>query len=171
MQEQGHKNGPAPTGKAEANNPSTEEGGVAPPRPVDQEPPESSEVEEGRRPTPVRIVMEGGGEEDGDRREKPRVVHDGETDLDWIVTVSGRSASGILPLRTVPLMELSFAKADEPGRPLRRALCCGEDLVDVPDHELLCSLNSSAPFREPMREPNGSGRQGRSGKDRRTPRD
>ena len=170
MQEQGHKNGPAPTGKAEANNPSTEEGGVAPPRPVDQEPPEPSDVEEGRRPTPVRMVMEGGGEEDEDRQEKPRVFHDGETDLDWIVTVSGRSASGILPLRTVPLMELSFAKADEPGRPLRRALCCGENLADIPDHELLCSFNSSVPFREPVREGNPNGRQGRKSKGRRPSR-
>jgi hypothetical protein len=116
------------------------------------------------------MVMEGGSEEDADRQNKPRVVHDGEAGLDWIVTVSGRSASGILPLRNVSLMELSFAKADEPGRPLRRVLCCGEDLMDISDHELLSSLNSSAPYREPMREPNGKDRQGRRRRDRRKPR-
>jgi len=132
---------------------------------------ESVSTEEGRRPTPVRMVMEGGAEEAESRQEEKRVVHDEGSGLDWVVTVSGRSASGILPLRTVLLMELNFAKAEEPDRPLRRALCHGGDLADISDDQLLSSFRSSEPFREPIREPNGDNRRGRMGKALRGTRD
>ena len=150
MQDQDERIGPASVGELDDENPSTEGG---------------------RRPTPVRMVMEGGAEEAKGRPDEKRVIHDEGSGLDWVVTVSGRSVSGILPIRTVLLMELNFAKAEEPDRPLRRALCHGGDLAEVPDDQLLSSFKSSEPFREPMREPNGGGRKGRVGKGLRGTRD
>ena len=122
--------------------------------------------EEVRRPTPVRAVMEGGDEDEKDDAEKVRVIHDEETGFDWIVTVSGWSASGVLPLRSVPLLELVFAKTEQPEHPLRRALTHGETLEGIPDHELLSILGSSEPFREPLQEVKEAGGGGRNTKHR-----
>jgi hypothetical protein len=171
MQDQDHKNGPRQARRPDADNTPTEEGRSTSPGPVDQESLEPSEVEEGRQPIPVRTVMEGGNDEEKDRQAETRVVHDEEGGSDWVVTVSGRSSSGVLPLRTVPLMELNFAKAGEPEPPLRRALCCGGDLVDIPDHELLSLFRNSEPFSEPLQEVDGKGRPGKGGKNRRGIRD
>ena len=137
------------------------------PSSVAEDPADSPEVEEGRRPTPVRAVMEGGEDEEKERKDEARMVHDEEKGLDWIVTVSGRSASGILPLRTVPVMELSFAKAEEPERPLRRTLFSAGDLADLSDPQLFSCFKNSTPYQEPSQAPNGEGRQGRKGKNRR----
>ena len=119
-----------------------------------------------RRPTPVRAVMEGGDEDERDDPGKARVIHDEKTGFDWIVTVSGWSASGVLPLRSVPLLELVFAKTEQPEHPLRRALTHGEALEGIPDHELLSTLSSSEPFREPLQEVKEAGRGGRNTKQR-----
>jgi len=172
MQDQDERNGTAPVGGPDDGDIPTEERRSTLPMPEEKEVPEPPEgQEEGRRPTPVRMVMEGGDEETKGRQEGKRVIHDEESGLDWVVTVTGWSASGILPLRTVPLMELNFAQSVEPERPLRRALCYGGDLADIPDDQILSSLRSSEPFREPLREPNGNDRRGRIGKNRRRPRD
>jgi len=142
------------------------------PDPIESPDPEpvAPEEDEPKRPTPVRMAMEG-EEEEKEGPEKVRIIHDETSGLDWMVTVSGRSASGILPLRTVPLMELTFSEAENPDRFLRRAVCYGGALADIPDDELLSSFKSSEPFREPMREPREKGSPGRLGNRRKTPRD
>jgi len=167
MQDQNHGKAPPPAGKPDEENPSVEERRLTPPTPVVQETQEPSEPGEGRRPTPVRAAMEGADEEEKDRNNEARTVHDEEGGLDWIVTVSGRSASGILPLRTVPVVELSFAKAEEPERPLRRVLCSASDLAGIPDHELYSCFKNSEPYREPSQVPVGKGRPEKRGKNRR----
>jgi hypothetical protein len=126
--------------------------------------------EEGRRPTPVRLAMEGTEEDEEERRRRLRTIQDEETGEVWIVTLAGRSASGILPLRTVPLMELNFARIDEPDLPLRRAIYQGDDLTRIQDRELLESLKASAVFREPERERDENEHQGLKRKNRRSSR-
>jgi hypothetical protein len=166
MRDQEDVDGAAIGGETESVSHDAEEARATSPEPVGPGHSEPSEAENGRRPTPVRAVMEGLGEEEG-LEERRRTFRDQESDTEWIVTVSGRSASGVLPLRTVPLLELSFALAEEPGRPLRRALCCGRDLLDLPDHELLSSFGSSEPFKNPLTESDGTGRPIRKSKNRR----
>lgn len=136
----------------------------------DPEPSEDGVAEEGRRPTPVRMAMEGGEEEKPEGEENLRMIREEETGVEWVVSVSGHSASGVLPLRTVSLMELNFAKADAPDRPLRRAVCSGGDLAEVSSQELLAVLKSSGPFTEPLRgspEDRGSSRRGKYRRNRR----
>jgi hypothetical protein len=111
------------------------------------------ERDEVRRPTPVRAVMEGGSEAEPASDRLTRAFSDEETGSDWIVTLTGWSASGILPLRTVPLVELTFSRSDDPQEPLRRALCRGENLAGMSDAELLEAFRNSEPFSPPMREP------------------
>ncbi len=128
------------------------------------------EREEARRPTPVRMVMEGGEEKERGPGDRIRVFHDEETGLDWSVTLTGQSASGILPRRTVPLIELTFSKVDSPEEPLRRALCRGEDLAGLSDAELGAALKGSEPFSPPMKEAEANEKKGRTSKNRRNPR-
>ena len=155
MQHQDDGTPPTPAGRPEADDGSADGGDPVRTGPQGHGPPVSAESEEGRRPTPVRAAMEIGEEEERDRRGETRMVRDEESGAAWMVKVSGRSASGVLPLRTVPLMELSFAKVDEPGLPHRRALCFGADLLDIPDHELLSCLKSSEVDRERVRSTEG----------------
>ena len=100
MEDQDRRNGPTPVGKPENDGGASEGEPPRLPMPVAPDLDDPSGAEGGRRPTPVRMAMgdEEGEEDDG--REDLRVIHDEESGLDWIVTVSGRSASGILPLRT-----------------------------------------------------------------------
>ncbi len=109
--------------------------------------------------------MEGGDDEEKERKDETRRVHDEDRGSDWIVRVTGRSASGILPLRNVPLMELSFAPAGQPGLPSRRALCRWQELVDMPDSELFACFRKSNPYRDPP-PPDEKNRRGKRGKDR-----
>ena len=81
--------------------------------------------DEVRRPTPVRMVMEGAEAETSNEPLDQRTIPDPEGGEEWVVTVGGRSASGVLPLRTVSLLELYFARAGEPQVPVRRTLCPG----------------------------------------------
>jgi hypothetical protein len=166
MQGQEDVDGTAVGGETRSVPPDPEEARATSAEPVGLGHLEPSGAENGRRPTPVRTVMEGLGEEE-EPQDRRRTVHDRESGSDWIVTVSGRSASGILPLRTVPLLELSFALAAEPGRPLRRALCCGRDLLDLPDDELLSSFRNSESLPDHLPESGGKGRPGRKSKGRR----
>jgi len=129
-----------------------------------------SPAEDDRRPTPVRMAMEGGDDEEKGRSGTHRAVHHEGTGVDWVVAVSGRSASGILPLRTIFLMELTFATAEKPGQPLRRVLHPGNDLTDLSDHELLSLFEQSGPYREPMKVRAEKDGRGGKGKSRRPPR-
>lgn len=132
---------------------------------------EGGEEEDGdRRPTPVRMGIETGEDEVDPDEENSRRFHQPESETDWIVRVSGRSASGVIPLRTVPLMELTFFQSDEPNEPLRRILHYGETLSRIPDHELLALLERSGPFQEPMTAQEAPAQKGKKGGDMRPPR-
>jgi hypothetical protein len=122
-----------------------------------------------RRPTPVRMGIEAGEDAEDLDQENTRVVKEVETEIDWIVRVSGRSASGVIPLRTIPLMELTFSRLETPNEPLRRVLHHGETLARIPDHELLSLLGKSEPFREPMTVPEQPPQKRRKGGNRPPP--
>ena len=127
--------------------------------------------EEGRRPTPVRMAMEGVEGDASPPPEEDRAVVEPTSGTEWVVTLSGRSGSGILPLRSIPLMELTFSKGQEPERPLRRVLTRGEDLVGLTDEDLLDLLAVSEPYRPPQGPPSTEDDRPRRGKGRRGPRD
>ncbi len=95
-----------------------------------------------RRPTPARKAMEGSDPDEGGGGEERRVLRLPAGGGEWVVTVSGRSASGVLPLRTVPLMELSFSPSLDPQAPPRRILSRGESLMELQEEELLALLSS-----------------------------
>jgi hypothetical protein len=116
------------------------------------------------------MAMEGVEAEGGDGSESRRVFPDPHGGEDWVVTVGGRSASGVLPLRTVALLELNFARVGEPQTLVRRALCPGEDLESLPEERLLDAFQASQPYRPSLREKTeekrnrrGRGRPGRRG--------
>jgi len=127
--------------------------------------------DEDRRPTPVRLVMEAGGKEKEPGEEvEPRRVRDPKTNKEWVVSVTGRSGSGILPLRSVPIMEVAFSDPDDPKRPIRRAMAIEGDLETISDQVLLESLGRSRPFTEPLQERGDGERRGRGGRGRRSRR-
>ena len=134
-----------------------------PPRGGNEEGALGASEEEARRPMPVRAAMEAGEEEEGDGSGAPRHFQDEATATGWLVSVSGHSTSGILPLRTVPLMELTFAWASDPERPRRRVLEVERDLANISDHELLSMLERSEPYREPVVVREDQGRKGGRG--------
>ena len=99
-----------------------------------------------RRPMPVRAAMEASQPEGEDQGSSLRQFHDPGTKQDWVAKVSGRSNSGVLPLRVIPLLELNFSKADAADVPLLRAICQGESMDELDDPGLLSLLRSSRPF-------------------------
>ncbi|MFO8175795.1 MAG: hypothetical protein R6T96_16040 [Longimicrobiales bacterium] len=101
---------------------------------------------EDRRPTPVRMAMEGSEDETEEQDSEVRRVEDPAAGEEWVVRISGRAGSGILPLRVIPLMEVVFSKAHEPEVPLWRAICQGESLEDLQDPALLQLLREARPF-------------------------
>lgn len=163
---------------ARPDAPSPEPEAVGPGSGIDPGPPDEvvsgSTEDDDRRPTPVRMAMEGGEDtealEDEDQ-DRPRTIEDPETSTRWIVTVDGRSAGGVLPLRTIPIMELSFAKEEAPDEALNTVLCYGKSLSDISDGDLLACLGKSGPFREPMRPQEDRNRKRRRGKGARPPRE
>lgn len=141
----------------------------APPGEVAETPTAPSQ-EEGRRPTPVRMAMEGVENEAAAPTEERRTVVDPSSEAEWVVAVSGRSGSGILPLRTIPLLELTFAKGEEPDRPVLRALTRGEELHPFTDEDLLRLLASAEPYRPPQAPPSTEETPARKERGRRGPR-
>ena len=164
MKDAGDGSGPIPA-RPEApgreSNESEVEAGSGGVQPVQDAVSSASSMDDNRTPTPVRLAMEGNEDEDEEELGRPRLIEDPDSGVKWIVTVSGRSASGILPLRTVPIMELNFAQEDLPKETRQAALCFGKDLSEVPDQDLLACLRKSGPFREPMRPLDDVGRNGR----------
>lgn len=112
--------------------------------------------ESGSRPTPVRQVMESVEEE-------PRVEVESRAFLaeeggeEWIARVVGRAGSGIIPLRVVPILELSFARAEDPEKPLRTVLCRGGSLDDLGEDELRSLLRKARPAHRKPKEPPAGG--------------
>jgi len=115
--------------------------------------------DETRRPTPVRMAMEGAEAEIPNGSMDQRTIPDPEGKEDWVVTVGGRSASGVLPLRTVSLLELHFARIGDPQVPVRRTLCPGENLDGFSDDQLEQAFHASEPYSPSLREEKeGNGR-------------
>jgi len=98
---------------------------------------ESTVRDQGHRPTPARVVMEGAVDDGGGVGAKPRTFRDPADGREWVLAVVGRSTSGVLPLRSIRLMEVRFATADNPELPLRMVLCQEGDLGDLSDDEVL----------------------------------
>ncbi|MFC1791143.1 hypothetical protein ACFL0I_01580 [Gemmatimonadota bacterium] len=120
--------------------------------------------EEGRRPTPVRMAMEGTEADAAPQNEEGRRVTEPETGVEWTVEISGRSGSGILPLRTIPLMELTFSRFQDPNHPRRCVLTQGDDILSLSEEDLLHLLGRSEPCRPPKDPPEPEDRPGRRGK-------
>ena len=148
----------APGQESEASEVEVGNGAVEPIEDADGSP---SSVDDDRRPTPVRLAMEGNEDEDGEDIGRPRLIEDPDSGVKWIVTVVGRLASGILPLRTVHIMELNFDREDLPKEDRQSVLCFGRDLSEIPDQDLLACLRRSGPFREPLRPLDDRDRNGR----------
>ena len=102
-----------------------------------------------RRPTPVRQAMEAGEPSSKGPMAENRSFHDPEDGQEWIARVSGRTTSGVLPLRTISIMELTFCRVREPDVPVRHALCQGDSMADMEDGELLQLLRTSRPHPLP----------------------
>ena len=124
--------------------------------------------EEDRRPTPVRMAMDAGEGEEAKEGEEVRMILDPEDGREWVVQIVGRSTAGILPLRTVPLMDVTFSLPQNPQAPLRRATCQGEELESLTDSDLLSFFRASKPHRPPLETPPGSEGRGKKGRTRRT---
>jgi hypothetical protein len=124
--------------------------------------------ESGSRPTPVRQVMESVEEEPRVEVES-RVFLDEEEGEEWVARVEGRAGSGIIPLRVVPILELSFARTEDPEQLLRTVLCRGESLDDFREQELRALLRDARPVERKPEEPpaRGSRRKGDRRKRRR----
>jgi len=108
-----------------------------------------NEAGQNRRPTPVRMAMEGSEPEGGGRGIEVRGFQDPATGQEWIARISGRSMSGVVPLRIIPLIEVAFCKADQPAVPVRRGLRQGESLEDLDEGGLLELLRASGPYALP----------------------
>ncbi|MFC1659963.1 hypothetical protein ACFL3S_00675 [Gemmatimonadota bacterium] len=114
----------------------------------------AAEEEGGRTPTPVRVVMEPGDAEGIGVVQEERIIRVPPGGREWAVRVSGSSAGGVPPLRTIPLLELAFSNPDDPDQPVRRAVCHGESLTDLMDEDLIALLMAAGPA---SRSPAGAG--------------
>lgn len=97
------------------------------------------------------------GTDGGDTRvkEQRRTFRDPANGREWVLAVTGRSTSGVLPLRIIPLMEVTFALAENPEVSVRRALCQGGTLDGLADDEVLGLFRRSRPCRTPGRRGRG----------------
>lgn len=128
-----------------------------------------NEGTEDRRPTPVRMAMEVDEPQGEGKGSESRNFLDPRNGTEWIARVSGRSTSGVLPLRIIPLMEVSFFQAPEPDVPLRRALSQGESLEELDEEGLLQLFRVSGPFSPPSSHPEPPDRRQRRDHKRRRP--
>jgi hypothetical protein len=110
--------------------------------------------------------MEGGeGEEGVDPSH--RIIRNPDTGREWIVRVTGHSASGILPLRSIPIVELTFSSVEEPERAQYQVVTYDRTLEDTSDQDLITLLQSSRPFEPPFRNRGPSDRRKRPRRHRR----
>ena len=75
-----------------------------------------------------------------------RFIYEG---VEWIAKGVGRGASGTARDRTVPLVLVIFARADDPERPLREGWFVGRHLDRASEDELGELLVSARPARSP----------------------
>lgn len=108
-----------------------------------------------RRPTPVRTVMETDEEPEAQPQapELFRTFSDPRTGTEWTAEVTGWSMSGVLPLRTVPILEVVF-RNNEPGAPpQKRIVHQGENLSGFTEAELVELFSRAEAYREPSMSP------------------
>jgi hypothetical protein len=132
---------------------------------------DSAARDSGPRPTPARVVMEGASEAGGGAEPQRRTFRDPSNGREWVLSVAGRSTSGVLPLRSIRLMEVRFAPAEMPDSSARMVLCQETDLGELSDDEVLSLFRRSRVHGQPDtkarggRSPEGRGgaRRGRGG--------
>lgn len=107
-----------------------------------------------RRPTPVRMVMETEDEPESASAgpERTRTFRDPASGQEWTADAIGWSMSGVLPLRTVPILEIVFRSSGPESPPERRVVHQGGDLASFSEAELVDLLARSEAYREPSRE-------------------
>jgi hypothetical protein len=112
--------------------------------------------------------MEGPEGEEDTPPDDRRILSRLESGEEWVVTVGGLSASGILPLRSVPIIEIHFTRLGAQDVPVRRVLCRGGSLEEFQDEDLAAAFQISEPIPQPAEEPppesrpkRGKGRRGR----------
>lgn len=110
---------------------------------------------EDRRPISVRAAMEASEPVEEGEGSLLRQFSDPKTNQEWVVRISGRSNSGVLPLRVIPLMELNFSKSEAPDVPVRRAIYQGESMEELDDPGLISLLRSAGPFESKGLEKDG----------------
>lgn len=121
--------------------------------------------QEDRRPMSVRAAMETSEPEGGEQAPQLRHFLDPKSAQEWVARISGRSTSGVLPLRVIPLMEVNFSKAEAPDVPISRAISQGETLEELDDASLVALLKSSGPMESKKPSKNvlpGNDRRGRA---------
>ncbi len=128
----------------------------------------NNEENHNRRPTPVRMVMDGGEGPETEAKSDVKAFLDPLTGDSWVARVSGRSNGGVLPLRTIPLMEVEFFKETEPDSPLRHAVWQGASLEGLDEGALNLLFQASNPYSTPKPEEAPRDRKKRRGRPRRS---
>ena len=142
--------------------------GVTPVRGPEDVPPEDgdplerdsqqADADGDRRPTPVRTAMETEEEPDdlSAGPENTRTFEDPASGARWTAEITGQSMSGVLPLRTVPILEVVFKPEGYDGPPLKRALHQGESLAGFSEAEMIELLAGAKDFRGSLSQPQAS---------------
>jgi len=120
-----------------------------------------------RRPTPVRVVMDGGPDREDIPGNEFRILVDPATGQEWIARITGRSNSGVVPTRSIALMEVAFFRPEDPDTPLRHRLCRSEAMEDLGEEGILQLFRTSLPYRTPSSPPPSRERKGRRNRSRR----
>lgn len=131
--------------------------------------PEPGEEGEGqdRRPTPVRVVMDGAPEKEGISGNESRILVDPATGQEWIARITGRSSSGVVPTRSIALMEVAFFSPGDPDTPVRHTLCQSEAMGELGEDGILQVFRASLPYRPPPSPPSSKETKGRRNRSRR----
>lgn len=100
-----------------------------------------------RQPTPVREAMDAVPREIGPASptELPSRRFEAGEGEEWIARLSGTTVTGLPADAGVPLMQLTFFRAQEPETPVREALGVGETLDDLGEEELRDRLRRAHP--------------------------
>ncbi len=108
---------------------------------------DSSDPDRPSRPTPVRAAM-GKSQPLKAESQAPSRIFDLEAQR-WIVRAAGATRSGTGSDTGAPLLFLTFAREEEPDRPVREAIAVASDLEALTWDELEELFARSRPFREP----------------------
>ena len=111
-----------------------------------------NEENHNRRPTPVRMAMDGAEGPETQGENEVKAFLDPLTGDRWMARVSGRSNGGVLPLRTIPLMEVAFFKETGPDSPLRHAVWQGDSIDKLDEEGLFLLFQASKPYSPPKPE-------------------